>query len=77
MSAPDDKKKAKVRLNLDLTVSDDTVLNENVKLDDAASRVEAIRKALRLHNAVLKLVGEGGTVIFRPKEGAEIQVLVI
>ncbi|MDQ5893028.1 MAG: hypothetical protein QG640_38 [Patescibacteria group bacterium] len=77
MSKSDNDKKAKVRLNLDLSVIDDTVLNENVKLDDAASRVEAIRKALRLHNAVLKLVGKGGTVIFRPKEGADIQVLVI
>ena len=66
------------RFNLELSKVEKRMLEENKEWLDAPSLTEAIRRAIREQNALLKYRGEkGGLLIHRMPDGKEQEVLVI
>jgi len=66
------------RFNLELSKVEKRMLEENKEWLDAPSLTEAIRRAIREQNALLKYRREkGGLLIHRMPDGKEQEVLVI
>ena len=70
-------KTKRVRLNLEFTPKVAENLERLVDLSESASRVEAIRKALKLLDLVLTRQAEGDKVVFQSPDGSNETVQIL
>ena len=68
------EKAKRVRVQLDFTEEQVQELDELVGEIDAASRAEAVRRAVKLCKAV---VGRQGDIVFRDKNGKEKEIILL
>jgi hypothetical protein len=67
----------KIRKNLVFFPKDVEALKNVLKITDAASLTEAIRRSARFTAELLRLQGEGGRIFIKKSDETEQEILVI